>query len=179
MELATVTIKLSGQANNTVIKEKITPAQLSVYMAMHGDDCVQKIVVTSIDKDRKNKSEVDRLRAEFSTDHAAKNFSRLYPGANPTLPVTFSSIGIDTEVDTDPGEGVHVNVPEPKNRSEEKIFNKINNNQSPPPPPPQSDDDDEDPEDNSEEDDLMDDEGMTHFSDDPIDVEVNKLNGEN
>jgi len=97
MELATVHIKLSGQTQNVVVKKDVTPAQLAVYAFMHGEDCAQSIQVTSIDKNRTSKFEMNRLRMEFTSEHAQKCMNTLYPGAVPQLPVTFQSIGMDPE----------------------------------------------------------------------------------
>lgn len=93
MELATIELKLLGNPQNTVIKHNVTPSELSVYAAMHGEDCVEGVQITDIDKTRTVREEMDRLRMIFSTEDSAKMLSKLFPGISPPLVVTFSALG--------------------------------------------------------------------------------------
>lgn len=98
MELAKVHLKLSGLTQNTVVKNNVTPAQLAIYAYMHGQDCVQSITVTAIDKQRTIHAEMQRLKQEFTAERAQAVIVTLFPGIAPALPVTFQSIGYDPEV---------------------------------------------------------------------------------
>jgi hypothetical protein len=97
MEIAKINLKLSGQTQNTVIKHNVTPAQLAVYAFMHGEDCVASLTVTGVDKGRTIFQEMQRLKTEFSSEHALKCLNTLFPGVAPALPVSFQSIGYDPE----------------------------------------------------------------------------------
>lgn len=124
MELATVTIKLSGQTANTVVKHNVTPAQLAIYAFMHGEDCAHALTVTGAEPKRSIATEMDRLRMEFTSDHAVKCLNELFPGRFPQLPTTFRSIGFDPEMLGDHGAPPQVQF-SPRNPAENSILQKI------------------------------------------------------
>lgn len=93
MELATITLRLSGQTQNTVVKEKVSPPELAVYAWMHGEDCVESLEITGIDKSRTIAQEMNRLHEIFKTKHALKALDTLFPGHAPRLPATFNQVG--------------------------------------------------------------------------------------
>jgi len=124
MELATVQLKLSGSIGNTVVKNKVTPAQLALYAFMHGEDCVQSLKVIGIDKNRTAHAEMNRLRMEFTSENASKTLAHLFPGASPHLPLTFKSMGYDPSYFGNE-ESSNVIHHEPKSSSEKMIKEKI------------------------------------------------------
>lgn len=94
MELATITLRLSGQTQNTVVKQNVSPAQAAIYQYMHGEDCIESLEIISIDKSRTIEDEKNRLSAIFISEHSQKVLSRLFPGHAPKLPATFAQVGI-------------------------------------------------------------------------------------
>lgn len=125
MELANIQLKLSGLVQNTVYKENVTPAQLALYAFMHGEDCVQSLRVIGIDKNRSPRDELNRLREEFTSDHASKALNHLFPGAAPHLPVTFRSMGYDPDSLDDGAMSHAIGVPKAKNSAEVAVMEKI------------------------------------------------------
>lgn len=124
MELATLTLKLSGQSANTVVKHNVTPPQLALYAYMHGEDCVQSLTVTGIKKDFQVPAEMNRLRGEFMSEHATKCLENLFPGRFPQLPTTFAAIGYDPAVLGEDNTPAYT-PPAAKNQSEKAIMEKI------------------------------------------------------
>ena len=93
MELATIELKLSGDVHNTVVKHRVTPSELSVYAYMHGEDCVDGVQITGVDKERTVREEMDRLRGIFKTEEASICLNKIFPGMAPALVVTFAALG--------------------------------------------------------------------------------------
>ncbi len=93
MELATITLRLSGQTQNTVVKHEVSPPELAIYAWMHGEDCIESLEVTGIDKTRTISQEMNRLQEIFKTKYALKALGTLFPGHAPRLPATFSQVG--------------------------------------------------------------------------------------
>jgi hypothetical protein len=89
MELARVSITLSGDLGNVVYKNGITVPEASILRAMHGKGSVSIVYVESMDK-RSHDGEYSRLVAKYPKDIITK----LWPGENPRLPVRFSEIGL-------------------------------------------------------------------------------------
>jgi len=98
MELATIELRLDGDMNNTVFKKNVTPAQLSVYAMMHGEDCIASLKVTENDTERTSRDELNRLNTVFQTEHAQAMKHQLYPTLMMQVPTTFKAIGYDPEV---------------------------------------------------------------------------------
>lgn len=95
MELAQIELKLDGEMFNTVVKKDVTPAEMAVYAAMHGEDCLADMQITGVNRERTVQEEIDRLDYIFQHENAKKIISDLYPGMSPRIPVTFLSIGYD------------------------------------------------------------------------------------
>ncbi len=89
MELARVSITLSGDLGNVVYKNGITVPEASVLRAMHGKGSVSIVYIESMDK-RSHGAELSRIIAKYPKDIVTK----LWPGENPKLPVRFSEIGM-------------------------------------------------------------------------------------
>jgi hypothetical protein len=109
MELATLHLRLSGDPQNTVYIQEVSPAELAVYAFMHGEECVASLKVTKVVKDLDSHEIMEGLRQKFATEYAEKALKTLFPGISPRLPNTFQSIGYDPEVlvdDTTPLRGV-------------------------------------------------------------------------
>jgi hypothetical protein len=100
MQLCNCEIRLNDSAGHTVPKANVTPAEILVLRAIHGDSAVVNITPTKMDK-RGNTEEWDRLQMEYgrSPDGLmdAGNgalLTQLFPGAMPKLPVTLKDIGM-------------------------------------------------------------------------------------
>lgn len=123
MELAKIELRLSAQ--HTVTKHDVTPPQVAMYAYMHGEDCIQSLLVTGVDKSRQVPAELNRLRTEFTSEYATKCLNTLFPGRFPHLPTTFVAMGFD------PAMLAPADAPPPtvsvqaKNQSEAAIMQKI------------------------------------------------------
>jgi hypothetical protein len=89
MELARVSITLSGDLGNVVYKNGVTVPEASILRAMHGKGSVSIVYIESMDK-RSHDGEYSRLIAKYPKEVITK----LWPGENPRLPVRFSEIGL-------------------------------------------------------------------------------------
>jgi hypothetical protein len=89
MELARISVTLSGDLGNVVYKNGITAPEASVLRAMHGKGSVSVVYIESMDK-RSHDSELSRLITNYPKDVVTK----LWPGESPRLPVRFSDIGL-------------------------------------------------------------------------------------
>jgi len=89
MELARVSITLSGDLGNVVYKNGVTVPEASILRAMHGKGSVSIVYIESMDK-RSHDGEYSRLVAKYPKEVITK----LWPGENPRLPVRFSEIGL-------------------------------------------------------------------------------------
>jgi hypothetical protein len=89
MELARVSITLSGDLGNVVYKNGITVPEASVLRAMHGKGSVSIVYIESMDK-RSHNAELSRLIAKYPKEVVTK----LWPGESPKLPVRFSEVGL-------------------------------------------------------------------------------------
>lgn len=176
MELATITLKLSGQTANTVVKKNVTPAQAAIYAMLHGEDCIQALSITGVDKSRSIPTEIDRLRAEFTSVKGIEALDKLFPGRFPQLPSTFSLIGFEP---TEFSENVVTSVMSPEAQSEAaaRIKEKIRKGMpdSAPTVVPNVQ-----PVNDSDRVDLLDNNGAqdVDFGDDPLDAEISRMKSE-
>lgn len=92
MELAKVEVRLGGSLANTVMRDNVTPAELSILRRLHGDDCIGSIQWQG-KKPMKHEDEIDRLRQFYNTENSRKLIDQLFPGVTPTLPITFKEVG--------------------------------------------------------------------------------------
>jgi hypothetical protein len=82
MQTAQVEILINGEVLNTVVKP-VTVAEAVILKSLHGSDCLLNPV--------SDKDESDRLRSVY-TDKVVR---KVFPGSIPSLPKTFSEVGID------------------------------------------------------------------------------------
>lgn len=97
MQLANCHVRLSGDLNNEIFKARVTPAEVLILRAIHGGESIVKFQPLGMDK-RPHAGEIERLKAEYG----AKVFGEAFPGAAPTLPISFKDIGIDLLADDKP-----------------------------------------------------------------------------
>lgn len=124
MQLATLHLKLSGNPNNTIYKRNVTPAQMGLYAFMHGEDCMESLVLTGVDKERTTHEEMTRLQTMFDSEDGMKCLNKLYPGMAPHLPVTFTAIGY-TPTDTSNVVSAADKPPVPDSQAEAAIADRI------------------------------------------------------
>ena len=104
MQIATIEVRLAGSRENTVVKCNVTPPEIVILRAMHGDDSVQNIQPTSSDR-RSHQEEHKRLLKIYGSAKDTKEvpwIEKLYPGHNPLFPVNLSDIGFVMAADGDP-----------------------------------------------------------------------------
>lgn len=116
MQICSATIRLAGSVQNTVFRQDITPAEILVLQAIHGQDAVVDIV--PIEKeDRPAAKEWDRLTQAYDRSGGPDTpdgreevsiIAKLFPGAIKRLPETLKEIGLE-ELET-------VDAPEPQER---------------------------------------------------------------
>lgn len=114
MQICSATIRLAGSVQNTVFRSDITPAEILVLQAIHGQDAVVDIVPIE-HVQRAASTEWDRLMQAYDRSggpdtpdgkEEASIVAKLFPGAIKRLPETLKEIGLE-ELET-------VDAPEPK-----------------------------------------------------------------
>ncbi|MDV2964528.1 hypothetical protein RZ532_00950 [Nitratireductor aquimarinus] len=101
MELANVLVALGGERGHTVPKRNVTPAEVAILMAIHGEDAVHEIEVQEDTSDRSGRAEVEHLYERYkATDPDTGKFivGEVFPGRNPDLPKTFEALGLPDEL---------------------------------------------------------------------------------
>ncbi|API60535.1 hypothetical protein BSL82_15630 [Tardibacter chloracetimidivorans] len=100
MQLCNVEVRLGDSAGHTVRKSDVTPAEILVLRAIHGESAVVDINPTKMSK-RAQHEEWDRLQRSYGRTPAgltdAGNGSlleKLFPGAQKNLPVSLKDIGL-------------------------------------------------------------------------------------
>ena len=102
MQDCDVTVRLSGSLLHTVQKTKVTPAEIQVLRAVHGQDAVVDIMPTRINK-RSHAVEFERLSAIYGSGNPLEPsdggpshniVARCFPGVSPRLPVHLKDIGL-------------------------------------------------------------------------------------
>lgn len=100
MELANCILALGGDRQNTVPKFGVTPAEIAVLMAIHGDDAVFDIEPTGDVSSRRSSEEIERLVANYpAKDESGKLIvESIYPGRQPILHKTFADLDLAPEL---------------------------------------------------------------------------------
>lgn len=99
MQTATISLFLGGDRGQIIQKYDVTPAEVTVLRAIHGDEAVQEIKINTKSKDvrRTSRQELERLNDIYgrATDGEQNNVLRtLYPGAGAQTPNTFEELGL-------------------------------------------------------------------------------------
>ena len=100
MEVASCTVNLAGNVYHQVVKGAITPAEALILNHIHGEGSVVDLKRHTNDK-RSHQAEMDRLGNLYKE----RKVRELFPGLNPSLPVTFADAGIEIENDITPSAG--------------------------------------------------------------------------
>jgi len=100
MEISTIELRLSGDMRNTVVKIGVTPAEILVLRAIHGQGSVFNVQPGDTDK-RPHADELERLRSIYAPrfqDEGKKDIvGQMFPGIAPQLPVKLKDIQIADE----------------------------------------------------------------------------------
>ena len=102
MQLATITLALAGNRDNTIQKIGVTPSEVAVLQRIHGADAVFDIAVTSDDK-RTNRQERERLAEAYGKmtvdgQYESPAVNALFPGAAARLFETFDELELAEEL---------------------------------------------------------------------------------
>lgn len=98
MELANCILALGGDTQNTVPKFAVTPAEVALLLAIHGDQAISEIEVVGT-VERRNTEEADRLLAQYPAKDESGNLilQQVYPGRQPILHQTFADLQLPDE----------------------------------------------------------------------------------
>lgn len=98
MELANILLALGGDRNNTVPKERVSPAEIAVLAAVHGADAVFDIVPLEETDKRSFRDERERLLRAYPAKNEDNELIvlKVYPGVSPVLHDTLESLGLET-----------------------------------------------------------------------------------
>lgn len=95
MQICNCLVRLGGDARHTVEKRAISVSEIAVLEAIHGSGSVEDIQPVENDK-RSHKDELEDLARRYApkaTSDRGNVVRQLFPGMNPTLPVTLEEIG--------------------------------------------------------------------------------------
>lgn len=97
MELSNVLLALGGDRNNTVPKERVTPAEIAVLAAIHGNDAVFDIEPLGETVSISFRDERERLLRTYPAKNEDNKLIVLevYPGVAPVLHTDIASLGLD------------------------------------------------------------------------------------
>lgn len=108
MEIANCEIRLGGDVLNSTIKQEVTPSELMLLKGIHGEDSIVNIEITGTVK-RPYREEFERLKSIYRDAKNTNNeevFKSIFPNDFVSaLPVEFSDIGVDIEVNLDDESG--------------------------------------------------------------------------
>jgi len=150
MQIANVMVAIGGERGNTVPRYGVTPAEIALLRAIHGDDAVFDIEPVG-DAPISNGAERERLRAIYPAKDEDGNrvFDRLYPGGAARVYESLDELGLDQSYFKPIA---YAAAPAPKVEVDEaapaKKGKKANGKKAglPPPPPAPVDDGDDLPE---------------------------------
>src|SRR5690348_18070114 len=93
MEIGTCLVRLNGDRNMEIVKKDVTPAEVAILRARHGNDAVLSVQAKHMDK-RSHREEAARLIERYGK----KVFEAAFPGALPQLPVYFKDVEVVPEI---------------------------------------------------------------------------------
>tara|TARA_R110002153_G_scaffold132549_2_gene281558 strand:+ start:81 stop:503 length:423 start_codon:yes stop_codon:yes gene_type:complete len=94
MQLVSCSVSLQSDIRNTVEKHNISVAEVAVLNMVHGQGACANIKPTKMDK-RSHKDEKSFLVEKFRKH--ASSINEMFPGLNPSLPVSLRDIEIDMD----------------------------------------------------------------------------------
>jgi len=97
MQLANAIVSIAGNINHTVLAIDLTPAEVIVLKAIHGDAAVNEIVMVG-KNDVSCAEEKGRLQRKYDKNPNRAYVEKLFPGHSPALAKTFKEAGIQAQV---------------------------------------------------------------------------------
>lgn len=98
MQIAKCEVRLLGSIANSVPKYNVTPPEVAILRALHGQDSIVRIQQTDSDR-RSHKDEYERLERIYGAtenNEGVKVFYKMFPASfDPKLPTNFREIGVD------------------------------------------------------------------------------------
>lgn len=100
MELANVMVALGGERDNTVPKYRVTPPEIAVLVAIHGDDAVHDIEPLEEEITISTREIMTDLLARYPAldDSGNPVVRNVYPGVSPVLHQTLADLGLPEEL---------------------------------------------------------------------------------
>jgi hypothetical protein len=96
MQICNCLVALSGNIRNVTYKHEVTPAEVIVLRAIHGEHSVTEIVPKG-HVDRSSAGEKLRLCQHYNRENKF-DVDKLYPGVGAQIPNTFKDAGIDIQL---------------------------------------------------------------------------------
>lgn len=115
MQLANITLALGDDHSNTVPKWGVTPAEVAVLIAIHGESAVDDVNILPEEVARSSREERARLLETYgrAVDGEQKQIvAQLFPGIGARLPDTFAELGL-AEAAFTPASVEKLNAPAP------------------------------------------------------------------
>lgn len=98
MQTATGMVRIGGSLLHTVRKHGLTPAEIVVLRAVHGNDAVTQLRAERTPlKMKRNDEELERLELRYGGKVVREV---CFPGHSPKLPKTFKEIGLNINAET-------------------------------------------------------------------------------
>jgi len=101
MQYARCTVQLSGDAGTRIPKAPVTPAEVVVLRAIHGQESVSnfELLRGGVNDKASHAEEIKRLRDTYTalTEKGELVVDTMFPGHAPQLPTTFREIGVSLE----------------------------------------------------------------------------------
>jgi hypothetical protein len=99
MQTASILLAIGGERDMQVPKFGVTPAEVMLLRAIHGEEAVSDIDIVG-DEDRKSRDERERLfnlyaKADPNGSFRLPVLDALYPGVSARLPTEFSELDLD------------------------------------------------------------------------------------
>ena len=99
MQTASILLAIGGERDMQVPKYGVTPAELMLLRALHGEEAVTDIDIYG-DEERSNREERERLFSIYAKSDASGAFKlpvldALFPGVSARLPSTFGELELD------------------------------------------------------------------------------------
>lgn len=97
MQLANIMLGIGGGRDNTVPKYEVTPSEIAILQAIHGEDAVHDVEPLDEEVDRSNREELTRLRALYGGAKDGNSnivFDSLFPGAAARAFQTLDELGL-------------------------------------------------------------------------------------
>lgn len=100
MEIANVMVALSGDRGYTVPRYRVTPSEIAVLIAIHGEGAVFDIEPCG-EVERTSRAEIERLAQDYSTARTGNDefvVKQLFPGLGSPAIMTLEELGLPEDL---------------------------------------------------------------------------------